>query len=150
IGSIGDVAIFSWRKFLPVYDGGELVINRPRPVPAIEISKDSPLFTLRVALNVVERSLRESRGPALRAAYRGFRALESAGRTCADRLFPRPPELRVETSSTAFDKDCVSLPASRVSRWIKRHSDTESIIARRRGNYRFLQDALRSLDITLP
>src|SRR5690242_18790203 len=89
IGSFGDVAIFSWRKFLPVYDGGELVINRPRPMSAIPISNDTPLFTLRVALNVIERSLRQSRGPALRAAYRGFRAIESAGRTCADRLFPR-------------------------------------------------------------
>ena len=29
MGTFGDAAIFSWRKFLPVYDGGELVMNRP-------------------------------------------------------------------------------------------------------------------------
>ena len=89
------------------------------------------------------------RQPVLRAAYRGFRAFENAGRTCADALFARPPALRVETSSTEFDKGCISLPASRVSRWIKTHSDIQSIIVKRRHNYRFLQDQLRSANITL-
>src|SRR5262249_8091118 len=29
LGSYGDVSIFSWRKFLPIYDGGYLIINNP-------------------------------------------------------------------------------------------------------------------------
>jgi hypothetical protein len=29
IGTIGDAAVFSWRKFLPLYDGADLVLNRP-------------------------------------------------------------------------------------------------------------------------
>jgi perosamine synthetase len=29
LGTSGDISIFSWRKFLPVYDGGQLVISNP-------------------------------------------------------------------------------------------------------------------------
>src|SRR5262249_31065683 len=54
IGSFGDASIFSWRKFLPVYDGGELVMNRPPQIRRIDTAKETPLFTLRVALNVLE------------------------------------------------------------------------------------------------
>jgi dTDP-4-amino-4,6-dideoxygalactose transaminase len=42
LGATGDVSIFSWRKFLPVGDGGQLVINtgsssRQTPSPAAPI-----------------------------------------------------------------------------------------------------------------
>jgi len=30
LGTVGDISIFSWRKFLPLFDGGQLVINNPK------------------------------------------------------------------------------------------------------------------------
>src|SRR5262249_19811422 len=142
-----DAAVFSWRKFLPLYDGGELVINRSQHGAPVETAKETTLFTLRVALNVIDRGMRQTRGPLFRTAYRGFRGLERMARFCADTLVQRPPALRVETSSTDFDKASVDLPMSRVSRWIKKHSDVETISARRRRNYQILSQGLSSKQI---
>src|SRR5262249_14275549 len=77
LGSFGDAAIFSWRKFLPIYDGGELVINRPGPLEAIELANETALFTLKVGLNLVDRTMRYAEGRSFRAAYDGLRFVEN-------------------------------------------------------------------------
>ena len=38
LGSIGDASFFSWRKFLPVYDGATLFFNLPRNLQMIRIN----------------------------------------------------------------------------------------------------------------
>src|SRR5437867_1289218 len=57
LGTIGDAAVFSWRKFLPIYDGAELVINRPVRQVAIQWTSEGGLFTLKVAANMLDASL---------------------------------------------------------------------------------------------
>jgi dTDP-4-amino-4,6-dideoxygalactose transaminase len=147
LGTFGNAAVFSWRKFLPVYDGGELVMNQTGETDRVDTAKEAPLFTLRVALNVIERSLREGSGRLSKVTYSSLRAMQAAARACVDKVVSRPAALRVETSSVDFDKGMVDLPMSRVSRWIKKHSDVEAIIARRRRNYELLQNELISRDI---
>src|SRR5215475_2856691 len=57
MGTIGDAAVFSWRKFFPVYDGSELVMNRPRQFRRIPRTKESALFTLKAAANTLDARL---------------------------------------------------------------------------------------------
>jgi dTDP-4-amino-4,6-dideoxygalactose transaminase len=150
LGTFGDAAVFSWRKFLPVYDGGELVIKHTRQTARMDTVREAPLFTLRVAWNVIERSLRQGSGRVSRLTYSSLRAIQTAARTCVDKVVSRPPALRVETSSTEFDKSMVDLPMSRVSRWIKKHSDVEAIIGKRRRNYELLRTELMSHQDIVP
>ena len=56
LGESGDVSIFSWRKFLPIYDGGQLMINNPKLPLDLALDKSSFLFKLKVAKNTFERA----------------------------------------------------------------------------------------------
>ena len=46
LGELGDFSVFSPRKYLPVFDGGTLRLNRPAPGFQIRWQFESPLFTL--------------------------------------------------------------------------------------------------------
>lgn len=148
LGTFGDAAVFSWRKFLPVFDGAELVINQPGRAAKLELAKETPLFTLKVALYLLDQSMRHSRGFAFRAAYSGLQSLENTLRRCANTYIDKSTALRIENTSAEFDKGNINLPMSRVSRWIKRHSNIRSIVAKRRRNYQILQSELQSSKIT--
>jgi perosamine synthetase len=148
LGTIGDAAVFSWRKFLPVFDGADLVINRPKQIAKVELSKETPLFTLKVAMDMVDRSMRQTRRPAIRAAYNGLRTVEDAARKCTRWYIRRSPALRVETSSIAFDTASLSWPMSRLSRWTKTYSNVTSVVAKRRRNYETLKAELVSASVT--
>jgi dTDP-4-amino-4,6-dideoxygalactose transaminase len=148
IGTFGDAAVFSWRKFLPVFDGAELVMNRQiDQMVNIELAEESALFTLKVALNLVERSMSQTRRPIPKAAYSGLRVLESAIRKCVSGYLKKSPNLRVESTGTGFYEENVYLPMSRLSRWIKAHSDIRSIVSKRRRNYEVLQNELQSSSV---
>jgi perosamine synthetase len=60
LGTSGDISIFSWRKFLPVYDGGQLVINNPALKLDTPWDTGSPLFTLKIAKNLLDKLLEDS------------------------------------------------------------------------------------------
>jgi dTDP-4-amino-4,6-dideoxygalactose transaminase len=142
IGSIGDAAVFSWRKFLPIYDGGGLVMNKTGPSPRIHWRKETGLFTLKVAANTLEASLCQSRKPLLKLAYRGIRAAETAFRTCANTHLRKSPMMRAEPNDVSFDPQIVNWPMSRISRWTKAHSDINRIVLKRRHNYMVLLQEL--------
>src|ERR1017187_5501722 len=54
-GGFGDFSVFSPRKYLPVFDGGTLRLNRPVSGFQVRSQFETPLFTLRVAKNLFER-----------------------------------------------------------------------------------------------
>jgi perosamine synthetase len=150
MGTVGDAAVFSWRKFLPVYDGAELVINRSGRRKEPRWTKESPLFTLKVAANMMEASLARTRQPLLRLSYQGIRAGEAIFRKCANSYLKQSPMMRAETSAASFDMQSINWPMSRLSRWTMTHSSIASIIARRRRNYEILRDELSSLTQVRP
>jgi dTDP-4-amino-4,6-dideoxygalactose transaminase len=150
MGAVGDAAVFSWRKFLPLYDGAELVMNRPGQPAEIKRTKENALFTLKVAANMLDASLVRTRQPLLRLAYRGIRAGEAVFRKCANGRLRKSPMMQAETSSVFFDKHSVNWPMSRLSRWTKSHSHIGNIIATRRRNYETLLEELSSLKQVRP
>lgn len=142
LGTLGDAAVFSWRKFLPIYDGAELLINRPGLKARIDWTKESSLFTLKVAANMLDAGLVEARQPILKLAYRGIRAGEAAFRKVARRQLQKSAMMQAEPTTVSFDVRNVNWPMSRPSRWAKNHSDIGAIIQRRRRNYEMLLEEL--------
>ncbi len=139
LGSFGDVSVFSWKKFLPVYDGADLVLNTVAAEPVISWEREPPLFTIKVAKNLIEDASGWSTGQVLSSF------------TCLVRESKLPPAtaaasgLSATTDSDSFDPRLNRWPMSRLSRWVKAHSDIPAIVRARRDNYRYLQDRLMKI-----
>jgi hypothetical protein len=125
-------------------------MNRLGHRPDTKRTKESALFTLKVAANMLDASLVRARQPLLKLAYRGIRAGEAVFRKCADERLHKSPMMQAETNSVVFDEHGVDWPMSRLSRWTKRHSNIGNIIATRRRNYKTLLEELSSLKQVRP
>jgi dTDP-4-amino-4,6-dideoxygalactose transaminase len=144
LGTFGDIAVFSWRKFLPVYDGATLVVNRAHHVRKIDWTKESALFTLKVGTNVLERMFVHSHQPIIQLSHKAFRRAQAIFRKCARSYVQTASMMQAETYSVLFNVRGVNWPMSRLSRWIMNHSNVMSIITRRRQNYQILLSELSS------
>jgi dTDP-4-amino-4,6-dideoxygalactose transaminase len=144
LGTFGDASVFSWRKFLPIYDGGELWLRKPFQGSPPAWQKESLPFTLKVAKSLADKTLENSSGiPAKCFSW----ALESV-KTAAKRLRGKPGDaslFELDSNRATFDDSLVNQKMSRVSRWLKMHSDIPAIVAKRRENFQFLSVHLRGL-----
>ena len=144
LGSFGDASVFSWRKFLPMYDGGDLFLKNLSATLKVEWRKETPAFTLKVAKALLDVVLENSTGVSARSISRGLEALKGllrrASRTPADK-----PLFALDSNSAELDLDLVNHKMSHISRWVREHSDLPAIISRRRKNYLFLAERLRAL-----
>ena len=150
LGSIGDVAVFSWRKFLPTYDGADLFVNRPQERPVMQWTPESALLTLKIGANLLETSLSQTAHPVGKAGYWALRTAVNIFRRGAKSYLESAPTLQVPASDVAFDVAAVSRPMSRLTRWTLNHSMIPAVIARRRRHYRALSQALESLHWVQP
>jgi dTDP-4-amino-4,6-dideoxygalactose transaminase len=146
MGTFGDVSIFSWRKFLPVYDGGVLMLNDTGCNAQISWANESALFTLKVLINLVERALKQSR---MNLVKRTYRVLQTAKQQLRHRLIgesiDRAQNLSIDSNNPMFDPSVADVPMSRLSQWVMSHSNVDAIIARRRQNYLYLEEKLTSI-----
>ncbi len=142
LGSFGEASVFSWAKFLPVYDGGELILNRWQQELEVDWLRESPLFTLKVAKNLVDQLLRDARRPLFRIPGHGLRASRSAVLRLAGVSEHEAQALAVDGNSDSFDRGMLNFPMSRLSRMILAHSDFTGIAAKRRKNYLYLLEKL--------
>ncbi len=148
IGKLGDAAIYSLPKTLPVPDGGILsikgdnlsVMNTPLP-PVKEIIKEMlPLvkrsvlrFTDRIGLfTMLPQNLIQSRDSDKREVI-----MSSYG-------LPQIPEVYY------FDKNIENLTASRFSQFIALKTDVNAVIRQRRENYIRLYDSIKSYNYIKP
>jgi perosamine synthetase len=146
LGTFGETSVFSWRKFLPLYDGGELVLNHWERELRVDWQRERFLFTLRVAKNLLERALPDT----VAGALRPFRLRQpfppESKTTTPDRLPPKYNRLlNVNPNSSSFDEMMVNFPMSRLSRVLLEHSVVENIVAKRRFNYLYFQHAMTEL-----
>ena len=134
IGRYGDASVFSWRKFLPVHDGGELRLKNNSI--RIENHRQSEGFgsSLRILKHEIDRMLD---GSSSRLAMAASATIDLAKRGWMRRSprATRDPQPMIERNSISFDLRTLDLPMSRVSRWLLRHSDVDAIVERRRENY---------------
>lgn len=138
MGSIGDVSVFSWRKFLPLYAGGGLMLNKASQKVNIEWTQQSPLLFLREVKTGIERMTRSGKIPLIDALRR---AVAGVGR-----VRPLQQDGRDQTASVAqgdeFDARLANMPMPRLAQWLRAHSDIGAIVAARRKNFQYLLERM--------
>jgi dTDP-4-amino-4,6-dideoxygalactose transaminase len=161
IGSIGDIAIASLTKFLPVPEGGCLVVNgghSPRALASPGIGTQ-----LRAASDILEIGARQGHLPGLNSPIRGtmwvLRMLRDGGTRM--RAAGEPDSIAPGTSTLApadhhIDRALAHRELARVCRWASRGLPRARIVERRREHYAHLahafggQAGLRPLKPRLP
>ena len=150
LGTWGDASVFSWRKFFPLFDGGELIMNRPDCELNFQPAHESFLFTLRAAKNIFEASFARrqsgSNPPAGQSVETSNPSASRNGNAGARRSGP----LGVDNNSPSFQSDMVNFPMSRTSRFLLECADFPAAARARRENYKFLCDALRDFNGVKP
>ena len=144
LGSYGDISVFSWRKFLPLYDGGELVLNVPRKL-SVTWTKEGTLSTVRAAKHLVEQSASYTDSGSLRALVSSLELAKGGWDRLRRKKTKTTPKPCTDFVGVEFDQSLVDLPMSRISRWVFRRSDVSAIVAKRRENYAFLMRELSSI-----
>jgi perosamine synthetase len=149
-GEYGDFSVFSPRKYLPIFDGGRLRLNRPAPGFQVPFQFESPLFTLRVAKNLFDRrkSLTASldvlpsleQQPEKVRSKRGF---------ALDQGRPEKP-LYVFPNSTSFLPWMADFPMSRLSKHLLTHFPMMNIASKRRTNYCSLLERVSRFEAVQP
>jgi perosamine synthetase len=137
LGAVGDASVFSWRKVLPVPDGGELLLHS-RHAASGRVAPPSGgwVSQLRAAKHVLDDVVAEAGTPGLRRAY-GW-AERSLRRT---RGGVAPVAEASRPAFAVFDR-AMSWP----SRWLLRHLDVDGIVASRKANRAFLEARLAGLE----
>jgi dTDP-4-amino-4,6-dideoxygalactose transaminase len=148
IGVLGNAAIYSFPKTLPVPDGGALTI--PFNVPATEFPTESPPLGLifKKMLPLIKRSvLRLSDKVGL---YQYLPQHITRSRTRDKRLATPPAGLPEMPQSYYFNKDYEEKNASIVTRYILEHSCQDFIVKQRRKNYLKLYKAVQATSLLQP
>ncbi len=145
LGTWGDASVFSWRKFFPLFDGGELILNRADCELNFQPAHESVLFTLRAAKNVLESSFAKpqiiSTPPLGDSVETSNQSASSNGNAGTRRSGP----LGVDNNSPSFQSEMVNFPMSRTSRFLLECADFPAAARARRENYKFLAEAMRDL-----
>ena len=134
-GELGDFSVYSPRKFLPVFDGGRLRLNRPTPGFQVRFQAESPLFTLRVAKNLFDR--RKPPTAALTVTPPAEAQSEESGNKpepVHERSHREKP-LYVFPNGTSFLPWMADFPMSRLSKHLHGHFPRLKIASKRRANY---------------
>jgi dTDP-4-amino-4,6-dideoxygalactose transaminase len=140
LGELGDFSIFSPRKFLPVFDGGKLRMNRPAPGFRIRLQFESPLFTIRVAKNLFERRKPPAASPTAAPPLEQHSKEGHSERELALAQGRSEKPLYVFPNSTSFLPWMANFPMSRLSRYLLPHFPLLTVAAKRRANYEYLRE----------
>lgn len=154
LGALGDGSVFSWRKFLPLYDGADLLLNGTAPTACYEISWqfESPLFTLKAAKNLLEEMLPQK--PLDNQRVRAVAEASISSPQPSSHIVSSPRQ--IDRNHPSFVPEHVNFPMSRVSGLLFRHFCLEEIAAKRIENYGYLRaklasvEGVRPLDAELP
>lgn len=153
-GTVGDISVFSWRKFFPLYDGGELRLNSPAEPFKIQWAAETLLFTAKTAKGVLDSAVDQTGNVLFQSLWRAPSALKHIRRGSApdnngngDHL---PAQSIIDSRAVSFQASLVNQPISRVSLWILQHSDGQAVYEKRRHNYRILQAELEQIPGVAP
>lgn len=149
LGSFGDASVFSYRKFLPMYDGAELCLSHGSGSVCADLPKETLPFSLRVTKHLLDQTLDQSESFLSRTISFGIdtsKKVWNLARISNRRL----PGLHVDNNSASFDLSLVNQPMSGPSRWVLRHSTLAPVMERRRENFLYLAGAIRGMDGVAP
>lgn len=148
LGAYGDYAIASTMKFFPIYEGGCL-ISRRNNIEQIKLQSAGLTFEIKAALNALERGLEYDRMGFLNKLltislelkdylWKSVKQGSSDGNK--KKIGPGASE-----GGFGFEENWLYKRSSFSSRWLAKLVSKDRIIARRRGNYLTLLEALAGL-----
>lgn len=146
LGGSGDISVFSWRKFLPIHDGGQLVINNPELDFAISCDSGGFLLALKVAKDAFDKLIEPS-------SFRWCWPIALPSRLLhrwMDSNVAGGSALKVNNYDLEFDPASANLQMSNLSKRILRHTDIDQVIRKRRRNYDRINDAVRTMKGVAP
>ena len=150
IGSFGDVSIFSWRKFLPVYDGGLLVRNNVSCQAApISLKKLDNWFQVKIIKNLLEKLLIDMRSSGKQHSLYTHR-LQVPPESSTKQKEQDNHCSQANVHADEFDYSQVNWPMSRWSKVILNRVDLPLVIQKRKANTKVLWDAMNTIPDVQP
>lgn len=147
LGSTGDFSVFSWRKFIPSFDGAELRFNAPGLLRPPILHREPLIFDLKALKYVLDMRGAEGRHGEEASFFRLprkflqlVRGMRLGTQNEVDTSGPK-----LETNSSEFDPNFADAAISRVAQYVLRHSDIEAIAASRGKHYRELSERLAQI-----
>lgn len=144
LGSIGDISVFSWRKFLPTFDGAELVLNSSN-VELQGLRRQPLVFDLKALKYMVDTSFGDRNNVLSRVAWQLPTSLFRLIRGGLVETSGRQGGTYVESNGSRFDPEFVHTTVTRTSELVLAHSDIPAIAAKRRHNYKELAERLAQI-----
>jgi len=148
IGSVGDYAIASTMKFLPVFDGGILASNS-RQLSQIKLKSPSLGFELKSALTTIERAISYNRlgiaGKIINLLARFKDSLWGLIKTARGKNGKNSSSPASAEGGFGLDPEWINIRASKASRFILHKCSSQRITSLRRHNYGIYAEALSDL-----
>ena len=144
VGSFGDVSIFSWRKFFPIYDGGLLVCNNglsPEPIPCQSLDM---WLQLKIIKNLLEKCLSDRQRTIKSSLYKQSLSVTQQNESSSVTDLSSKHDLRYSPSG-GFDFMQVNWPMSRWSKRILTKIDIPAVVQQRKAYSTNLFNAVSSL-----
>jgi hypothetical protein len=154
-GRHGHICVYSWRKFLPVYDGATLSTELSAAGRRISLAGAPSVLQLRSAKDVLDR-WRATGGAQTAQPGAGTERAVQTTPMGGDGWEPRRAIKRreslaaVDPNGDAFRPDTVDLPMTWASMAIRNISDLTAVGDVRRRHWQFMLDATRSWDSLQP
>ena len=143
LGSLGDYAICSPWKFLPIVEGGYLFANGEPPMP-IALKSGGVKFEIKMLLDQLERAADAGRfgiwSSTVRLPFRLKNHLVRRVRRGGVQSAGAAPSSIY--GSTDFDESWMYVRMSRFSKWLSDHVSLSRVVQVRRDNYRAMVEAL--------
>jgi len=154
VGSVGDYAIASTLKFLPLGSGGLLASAR-RDLSDIRLRPPPLRIEFKAAVNLLEQALEYHRLGHAGRVIAGLLGLRDRFRRLLRRMYPAGRALTGTTTPTptpefAMDPRWLEWSGTRGSALLLRHARTTDLVARRRGYYRAYLDLVTGRDDCRP
>jgi perosamine synthetase len=148
LGQAGDISVFSWRKFLPMYDGAHLVINNVTATCNAKFEKGDFVFRLKATKNTFDRLLETSFIGKYLSSVLGLpsRVIRNWMLVNGNSV----TALNVNRNDVEFDPATVNLRMTTISRRILQNSDISTVMTRRRDNYNRLSDGVGTMTAIAP
>lgn len=142
IGVLGDAAIYSFPKTLPVPEGGGLTISKEDAMA--EFSPESPPagVIVKEMLPLIKRSVLRFGDRVGVYRYLPNRLIQSRHSNTPSTTSAGLPEI---PQSYYYDRNIQNMTASAMTRFLLKHACPESVVQQRRANYTQLYDAIKDL-----
>jgi len=138
LGSLGDASIFSYRKFLPMFDGAALLFPGSLARRSLNNRMERSQFAFAAMKFLAGQAINSSSGLGNKVLLEGIAFAKTITRGKKRAQEGKLRHERIDANSVSFDLTLVNQPITAPSSWILGHSNVPAIIDRRRENYRFL------------